>query len=452
MTLPPRLELAEAYQNSRFDALRPADLVADEIQQLRETGHDVEGFVRSANDTDPGDRGALLTLVDEMAGAARTKSWEYEEPDALEDILASAGDPAPAEQVSEAVVADGIRAAWYGRIAGCNLGKPIEFGWTWTPERIREYLELADAYPLADYVPRLDPMPDGFELVDNWPETTRGNVAGSARDDDIDYTILGLHLLERHGPALATDDVARAWTTLFPLEQVYTAERAAYINIVDGFRAPETARRRNPYREWIGAQIRADIFGYVHPGDVVSAARLAYRDAALSHTGNGIYGEMWAAALVAGAFTASTAREAVDLSLTVVPRRSRLADAVTFVTELRDAGVSWQAAVSEIREQFAVYSWVHTINNAAAVVAALLWGEDDWTTATTRVVMTGWDTDSNGATVGSVAAILAGSPGLPARFIDPLQDRTRSALFGFDNSSISDLAARTIRVASDFNR
>ena len=47
-----------------------------------------------------------------------------------------------------------------GRIAGCNLGKPVENGDFWTPDRIRAYLEMADAYPLRDYIPALDPMPE----------------------------------------------------------------------------------------------------------------------------------------------------------------------------------------------------------------------------------------------------------------------------------------------------
>jgi hypothetical protein len=38
---------------------------------------------------------------------------------------------------------------------------------------------------------------------------------------------------------------------------------------------------------------------------------------------------------------------------------------------------------------------------------------------------------------------------LPPHFIEPLHDRTRSALFGFDNSRISDLADRTLRLATD---
>jgi ADP-ribosylglycohydrolase len=63
--------------------------------------------------------------------------------------------------------------------------------------------------------------------------------------------------------------------------------------------------------------------------------------------------------------------------------------------------------------------------------------------------MSGWDTDSNGATVGSVLGILSGPDNLPDHLIAPLENRTRSALFGFDNSLISDLAERTIRLAVD---
>lgn len=439
--------LAEPYRHSRFDALRPQDLVADEIQQLWETGHMVDELVTAVSHIDPDDRDRLLAMLDGMSDASRLPAWRYEEPEGFDAIAEATGVldvvPEPAGEV-----ADKVQAAWLGRIAGCNLGKPIEFGWTWTPERIREYLELADAYPLDDYVPRLDPMPEGFELVDNWPETTRGAVAGSARDDDIDYTILGLHLLERHGPALSTADVASGWTTLFPIEQVYTAERAAYLNVVNGLSAPATARYRNPYREWIGAQIRADIFGYVNPGDIRAAVTLAYRDAALSHTANGVYGELWAAALVSAAFVSTSAREAVDRSLVAVPPSSRLAEALQYVLQLRDGGLTWDDALERIRERFAHYPWVHTINNAAAVAAALVWSEGDWVAATGRVVMSGWDTDSNGATVGSVAAVLSGTAGLPDRFVVPLQDRTRSALFGFDNSRISDLSARTVRLTT----
>jgi ADP-ribosylglycohydrolase len=440
------LPLDPGYTGGHHDALIPRDLLAGEVDQRRESGYDVDDVVREANGTDPVDRDAVLRLVDAMEASTRRPDWSYDEPESLAGITAAV-EPAAPTGVDHDRMADRIGAAWLGRVAGCNIGKPVEDGDHWTVEHLRDYLELAGAYPLADYVPRLDPMPEGFELRNNWPETTRGSVNGSARDDDIDYLILGLHLLEKHGRGLRPEQVGAAWLELFPLKQVYTAERAAYVNLVNGVPVARTASFRNPYREWIGAQIRADIFGLVNPGDPWAAARFAYQDATLSHTANGVYGEMWAAALVAAAFTAQDAADAIDQSVTVVPPRSRLYEAITSVINFHRDGMTWDQAVERIRADYGHYSWVHTINNAAAVVAALLWSEGDWMTAVGRVVMTGWDTDSNGATVGSVAAVLGGRDSLPRHVIDPLHDRTRSALFGFDNSVISDLAARTVELA-----
>jgi ADP-ribosylglycohydrolase len=441
------VELIPEYATNFHDARSATDLLHDEVLQRRETGYEIDALVREANQTDPTDRAAVLDIVDRMALTTRKPGWTYVEPDELDDIERSLATLPTAVPVPDLDLRDKIRAAWLGRIAGCNVGKPVEWGSHWTAGHIRSYLELAGAYPLRDYIPVLDPMPEGFELTACWPETTRGNVKGSARDDDIDYPILALHLLETHGGSLRTQDVGAAWTRLFPIEQVYTAERAAYINLVDGYAIPDVARRRNPYREWIGAQIRGDVFGYVHAGDPWAAARLSYQDASLSHVGNGIYGEMWAAALVAAAFTATSAREAVENSLGVIPPASRLAEALQHVVALKDSGINWEAALTAIQETYGHYSWVHTINNAAAVTAAVLWSEDDFMTGLGRVVMSGWDTDSNGATVGSVLGILTGTQNLPDHLIAPLENRTRSALFGFDNSVISDLADRTVRLA-----
>jgi ADP-ribosylglycohydrolase len=440
----PAPELVEAYRQRTYDPLLPTDLLHDEVQQRRETGYDVDAVVVRANATDARDRAAVLALVDGMRDLERRADWPYEEPDDLAAIEASLPRRPERRPVQQDRLGDQVLAAWLGRIAGCNVGKPVEDGLHWTVERIRDYLQRANAYPLADYVPVLDPMPAGFELRENWPDTTRGNVNGSARDDDIDYAILALHLLEKHGADLRPADVAADWLGLLPVHQVYTAERAAYINLVNGLEPPEVARHRNPYREWIGAQIRGDVFGYVHPGDPWAAAAASYQDASLSHVGNGIYGEMWAAALVAASFSASSVREAVTVSLQVVPPRSRLAAALRHVLALHETGVRWEDALEEIRRAYGHYAWVHTINNAAVVVAGLLWADGDHLTSVCRTVMSGWDTDSNGATVGSVAGILGGTAGLPARLVEPLHDRTRSALFGFDNSAISGLAARTL--------
>lgn len=422
------------------------DLVSDEIEQREQTGYAVSDAVAALAQADPADDETLEAIYAQLITAPRTGRWDYEEPDDLADILETMPAAASADLPGE-LAYDKILGGWLGRIAGCNLGKPVEWGPHWTSDHIRSYLELAGAYPLRDYFPMLDPLPDGYDFRENWPETTRGNVDGSARDDDIDYPILGLHLLERHGSGISPEVVGEAWLTLFPYRQIFTAERAAYLNLLHGVPADRAATTRNPYREWIGALIRGDVFGWANPGRPRDAMRLAYQDAALSHTANGIYGELWSAALLAGAFTASTVIEAFEASLAHVPPRSRLAEALRDVQGMHRQGVTWDDALAGIQARYSHYSWVHTIPNAAIIAAGLLWGAGDFAATVGLTVMGGWDTDSNGATAGSVSGVVLGAAGLPRHFVAPLRDRTRSALFGFDNSRISDLAQRTTALA-----
>jgi ADP-ribosylglycohydrolase len=268
-----------------------------------------------------------------------------------------------------------------------------------------------------------------------------------ARDDDIDYTILGLHILEEHGLGFGSMDVAAEWLDHLPFTQVYTAERAAYRNLVRGKIAPETASHRNPYREWIGAQIRADMWGYVSPGDPQRAVSLAYQDASLSHAQNGIYGELWAAALIAASFVIDDVRRALEVSLAFVPPRSRLAEAIRDAMQLHESGLDWEQARDAIEDRYyARYSFVHTINNAALVTTALLWGDRDFTKTIGLAVQGGWDTDCTGATVGSVFGAMHGADALPSRWVGPLNDLVRSSIMGFDHSRLSDLATRTLRL------
>ncbi|HEY8346983.1 MAG TPA: ADP-ribosylglycohydrolase family protein, partial [Symbiobacteriaceae bacterium] len=63
-----------------------------------------------------------------------------------------------------------------------------------------------------------------------------------------------------------------------------------------------------------------------------------------------------------------------------------------------------------------------------------------------NAVMGGWDTDCNGATVGSVIGVMLGASKLPAKWIAPLNNRVRSSLKGFDNITFDELARRTLNL------
>jgi ADP-ribosylglycohydrolase len=439
------------------DPLDLRDILADELTQRLESGYLVAGLVepieaalRAA--TGPADP-ALERLLEALEASARDPAWPYEEPEEAEAILAALGaERSAAWQPSSAArqppsddLADRVLGAWLGRCAGCTLGKPVE---GLPRERLIEYLSAARCDPRLDYIAAPSGLPEAFGLKETWPTATRGGIHGAPRDDDIDYTVLALRLLEQRGPGFEAGDVTENLLLSLPYLRVFTAERATYRNLIHGLSPPATARHRNPYREWIGALIRADMYGYVSPGLPGRAARLALVDASTSHSANGVYAAMWAAALVAAALVTDEARSALLVAASLVPAGSRLAAAVVVPLDEHAAGRSWEDALAKLDSAVGRYGWVHAIPNAAAISAGLLWGADDFGATVGFTVLAGLDTDSAAATAGSVWGAIHGARALPAHWTEPLADRVQSAVMGFDGVRISELARRTLALAS----
>jgi ADP-ribosylglycohydrolase len=341
-----------------------------------------------------------------------------------------------------------IRAAWQGRISGCQLGKPVELlSLTQGHAALSAYLAGAGALPLRDYVP----LVEGTLVAQVGRASCRGILERSEPDDDINYTVLALLLLEEHGVDLSTGDVARAWLRRLPAGATFTAERAAYLTLLarahewfvfgadPGFDLTECAA--NEYREWIGAQIRADLYGWVCPGRPVLAAELARRDAALSHGGDGVHGAAFVAAVGAAIPGATSLEAAVDVALREIPRDCGAAEAVDLGRRL----ASNAEGGGVIRERYAHLSPIHTVNNLALVVWALLSFRDDFAAAVGEVVAAGLDTDCNGATVGGLWG-LQGKP-IPATWTAPWHGRVVVGLAGIGELPLDNLVDRTCAVA-----
>lgn len=426
------------------DVLDPRGLVPDEAEQLAHSGYPVGSLLEEARDAAAtGSLADLEQVRRRLTTLERAPDWPYQEPDdeaALHDVLAGA----PPLPVDRDALRERIHGAWLGRAVGNTLGKPVE---GLSRRQVETYCRAAGQWPQPGYLPLLDPLPEGVPFLHpSAPVAAAGRFVDVPRDDDLDWTIVALHVLETWGSGFTTEQIAATWLDRIPFTQTYTAERAAYRNLVHGLAPPQTAVHDNPYREWIGALIRGDAFGYVSPGDPAQAARMALVDARLSHTANGIYGEMWAAALLAAALAAETAAEALQCARAVVPPRSRLGEALDRVTGLRSAGGSADDALDWVDEALGHYPWVHTINNAALITVGLLWGE----TFMESVALTlsgGRDTDSNGATVGSVYGALHGAAAVPRELVGTTHVHIRSAVWNFDRVRIDDLAARTVRLA-----
>ncbi|MFI7151498.1 ADP-ribosylglycohydrolase family protein [Nonomuraea sp. NPDC050022] len=436
----------------RLTWVQPEDLVGHELRQAAEDGRDVRDIaarwhVAGGHDAPPragaSEPGALRLrplaedLLDELA--AIPSPLDLDEPSDLPAIIAACPNwPAPA--VLREVDPGRVLGAWQGRAAGCVLGKPVEK----IPRAgIREIAEATGNWPITGWFTAKG-LPG--DIAERWPWNRRSavnslaeNIDGVPEDDDLNYPLLALSVLERHGRGFTTDDVAKLWLDELPAGRTFTAERVAYRNLLAGVEVPETATYRNPFREWIGALIRTDVYGWVNPGDPATAAEYAWRDARLTHTANGIYGAMFAAAMCASSLVASSAAEVVEAGLSVVPPRSRLHQAVRQAAEDASAESDFERVVDRLHERHAALHWVHTINNAALVAATLIHGRGDFTATIAGAVAGGWDTDSAGATAGSVAGALNG--GVPERW--RMRDTLASSLTGFDGVGLGDLARRT---------
>ena len=457
----------------RLTWAQPEDLLAHELVQAAAEGKDAaaladvrERWAAAGGDPVPAVSGAgpvpatpalralardLLVELDALPAAPAPH-----EPDDWDAILATLP-AAPALPAAGPAYGDRVLGAWTGRAAGCLLGKPVEK----IPRAgIEEILRATGRWPLDRWFTAVG-LPD--DVAARWPWNKRSaptsleeNIDGMPEDDDLNYPILALALLEKHGRGFTTDDVAQLWLDALPAGRVFTAERAAYRNVLDARPVPETATHHNPFREWIGALIRTDVLGWVSPGDVREAARLAWTDARLSHTRNGVYGAMWAAALASAAMVCETVDEVLDAADAVVPPGSRLAAAIRLG---RDAGRDGDASEAGVRAGLdtihAAYGdlhWVHVLNNAAVIAYALTAGRGpdgrgDFGASVAIAVTAGWDTDSAGATVGGVVGALQGVEGIGQRWTRPLDGHIATSLPGGEQR-IVDLAARTVALAT----
>lgn len=411
---------------------------------------------------------ALRAVWREMLVIPIQKDFPFDEPSDLAGIRARR--PAAAKRQwmvpsNNDWLRDRMHAAWLGRCAGCALGKPVEnFMGTYrgisSKDRIKKYLTAIapSEYPIRGYIPSHSSADVG--TLSNTC-STREQIAFMENDDDICYTVIGQLVLQRHGKSFTTRHVAETWLNTLPYRFVCTAETQAYRNLVScgEFHYGEKseidwtfiATHENPYREWIGAQIRADSWGYAAPGNPELAAEFAWRDARMSHVKNGIYGEMFCAAMIAAAFAINDPCAVIHAGLAEIPATSRLFADITKTLAIcdkhqRDAA-RFEAVFNEIYAELGHYSPVHTNNNAALVTAALLLGQHDFEKVITLAVMGGWDTDCNGATAGSIFGAMHGMSALPARWIGPLNDTLLSGLVGYHPISLSECAQRSVEIA-----
>ena len=449
----------------------PLELTKMEVVQREYEGCVVPEAIKSdlaSLTEDSKDLQDKLTVINaELEALTPSDDFGYDQPMELDAIraLRPDGPRILPMDLSDDELKDRLHGAWTGRAVGCALGKPVELlgmrgtGGQNGRSSIKSYLETRGEWPLTDYFPEANGDEAQAPMI-ACPKSLRENIRYMEPDDDIHYTLIGLKVLETYGPDFQWHHVADAWNTSLPYSAICTAETQAilnynmtspntYIQMSKGrvFADPAfTARNNNPYREWIGAQIRADGWAYACAGNPELAAEFAWRDAHWTHTANGIYGEMMAAAMIAAAFVESDPRALIEIGLSEIPATCKLAEAVREALEWTESCPDWESFMDRLDQRYGGMSPVHTVNNALIVAMSLIYGEMDAEKSISISVMAGLDTDCNGATVGSITGAAAGKAKFGGAMQDRLNDTIKPLVFGFQEVTMAELADRHLAV------
>lgn len=442
--------LKPQYENIHNWEFYASNLMTEYTQSIEE-GLDVERYqdVFTAVSKLPKNElqkklGDILFVV--VSTASQREGYPYIEPSDLETIK-KLRTPFSCESGVEKNPEEQIHGAWMGRICGCMLGKTVEGIRT---NELIPFLKETGNYPMHRYILHSDLNQDILNKY-KYAFAVRpyaDKIDGMPTDDDTNYTVLYQEIIEKYGRDFTPFDVSRAWLKLQPKDAYCTAERVAFCNFVNGYFPPASATYKNPYREWIGAQIRGDYFGYINPGNPELAAEMAWRDASISHTKNGIYGEMFVAAMLAVAARTDNIKDIILGGLAEIPYTSRLYEAIQFILDGYENGVSCADCFQTIHaryDEYTAHGWCHTISNAMIVVAALLYGGGDYGKSICMAVETGFDTDCNGATVGSILGMAKGIASIPECWTNPIQNTLHTAIFGVGTVKISDRVQLTLK-------
>jgi hypothetical protein len=422
------------------------------IANRRSQGHDVEGLHEELNAL-PESYDELDRFAHRLANLPMRPDWKYVEPEDLEEIWAECDPSRPTAPIAGISAADAtarVETAFLSSVCGCILGKPLEMNPTL--DEIRNALESRGEWPLRDYITETLHVRDGAKLHGDSSYSCRENIQFVGPDDDINYTILGMLNLEENGKDFTWLQLSKLWIKRVALGFTWGPERNILVRCgLQHWSEQGGAPTPPDFREWVrvwnisdelcGALIRADAYGYACPGHPALAAELAWRDSSFTHRKTGVYGTMFVAAAIAAAFVTRDPLEVFAIALKYVPRRSRfhhiVEDSLNEVAQASD----WLDGYYRVHGKYKEYAHCHVYQECGTLINTLRFAEsiDD---GFCKQVSQGNDTDSFGATAGSILGAYFGPGHLDNRWLKPFHDDIRTGVNFFHERSLSALARR----------
>jgi len=315
--------------------------------------------------------------------------------------------------ITEKEYRDKAFACWLGKCIGGTLGRPVEG--KRGPHRLTFYR----------------PIPN--RAIEN---------------DDIDVQLVWLHALRERGVELTSDDLASEWVE----HMIYWFDeyRFATSNFRKGLRPPISGWFNNWFKDSMRSPIRSEIWALISPGSPKTAVAYAYQDAIIDHSDEGVYGEIFLAAVESAAFVLSDARKLLEVGLSVIPADCRVSLAVRDVMEWHEKRASGEEARRMLLQKHGSDNFTDAPQNLGIIILGWLYGEGDFEKGILAAVNCGLDTDCTAGTLGSILGIIHGRDGIPPKWKAPIRERITPGrgIVGFEPpTEIEVITEQTLEVA-----
>lgn len=290
------------------------------------------------------------------------------------------------------------------------------------------------------------PMEGQMELM-NWTFYSQ-KFDGPMPNDDLDLQLVWLHALEQYGVDITSAQLGQEWLehVFFPFDEY----GYALTNLRKGLQPPVCGSYNNPFTNCMGSPIRSEIWAMVSPGLPEAAARFAYYDAVVDHAGGeGVYGEIFFAALESAAFLESDRETLLDIAMSCIPPQCRTYKALSDLRKWHKEGLDWVSARNKIIEFHGSDNFTDAPQNIAFTILGWLYGED-FGDAILKATNCGYDTDCTAATLGALLGIICGADQIPKNWIAPIGEdiQVSAAVKGFSApKNLKELTQRTVAVA-----
>ncbi len=335
---------------------------------------------------------------------------------------------------------DKVRACWLGKNIGGTLGAPFEC--------------VRGAYDLDYY--------------------THDLSLGVLPNDDLDLQLAWLSAAEKYGKNVNAEILGEYWISYIVPD--WSEYGACKNNLRYGILPPISGWYKNHNKDSCGCFIRSELWACLAPGHPEIAVKYAYEDAICDHADEGMYAELFCAALQSAAFVEKDMKKLVEIGKKFIPQDCDVAKAIDTAIECYESGKTWKearkAVLQAVPGSFGMYRGYvdkepekdvpagelgyDAPSNIGLMMVGWAYGEGDFSKSVCIAAGCGEDADCSAGTLGATLGILYGTETIDEKWLQPIGDEIKTISLDLTKSNfpvptkVTELTRRVVNLMPTF--